>query len=120
MLRIPSDRVTIYKFGPIFDMIGDIDVTLTSDLNFEYDIRYSFSVDGINFSNWFEDKESFLIEYKEMLFVKNATYLCYNRIFLLANAVFLYIFAPRKVINGLRKEPERQHYKSHIINHLTN
>lgn len=74
MLRIPSDRVTIYKFGPIFDMIGDIDVTLTSDLKFEYDIRYSFSVDGINFSNWFEDKESFLIEYKEMLFVKNATY----------------------------------------------
>ena len=47
MLRIPSDRVTIYKFGPIFDMIGDIDVTLTSDLKFEYDIRYSFSVDGI-------------------------------------------------------------------------
>ena len=73
-MQILLDKIVILRFGPIFDMIGDIEVTFTSSLPFNKDVRYSYSIDGDNFSNWFDNIDSFLMAYKEVLFIKNATY----------------------------------------------
>ena len=73
-MQILLDKILILRFGPIFDMIGDIEVTFTSSMPFNKDVRYSYSIDGDNFSNWFDNIDDFLIAYKEVLFIKNATY----------------------------------------------
>ena len=71
---IPFDQVVTLVYGPIYDILGDIDVELVSDSDFDYDIRFAYSIDGTNWSNWFDNKDDFFIQYKEMLFVKASTW----------------------------------------------
>lgn len=73
-MQILLDKILILRFGPIFDMISDIEVTFSSSMPFNKDVRYSYSIDGDNFSNWFDNIDDFLMAYKEVLFIKNATY----------------------------------------------
>lgn len=73
-MQLAFDKITILRFGPIFDMIGDIEVEFSSSMPVNKDVRYAFSIDGENFSNWFDNLDDFLIQYKETLFIKNATY----------------------------------------------